>query len=89
MRERITRREIEAYKREILDQTVLVGKDEAAAMLAISPRTLERRVEEKKIEAYNDNTTNKNMRFLASDLRDYVRRMKIDTSAELASLKGG
>jgi len=87
MKERITRREIESYKREILDKTVLVGVNEAAAILAIHPRTLKRRVDEGKINPYNDNKTGRNLRFLASDLREYVRDMKIDTSKELEALK--
>lgn len=87
MKERITRHEIDRYKREQLDQTVLVRLEEAAAILAISPRTLQRRVDEGRIQAYNDNRTRKGIRFLASELRTYVRKMKIDTSAELESLQ--
>jgi excisionase family DNA binding protein len=87
MKERITRREIDIYKQQILDKTVLVGSNEAAAILSIHPRTLKRRVDEGRIKAYNDNGTNRNLRFLASDLRDYVRGMRVDISAELESVK--
>ena len=85
---RITRQEIDAYKREVLEQSVLVRLDEAAAILAIHPRTLQRRVEEGRIQTYNDNHTKKGMRFLASELRVYVSEMKIDTSAERESVNG-
>lgn len=87
MTERITRGEINTYKREQLEKTVLVRLDEAAAILAVSPRTLQRRVDEGRIQAYNDNRTRKGMRFLASELRRYVARMRIDTSAELDNLR--
>ncbi|NOQ52144.1 MAG: helix-turn-helix domain-containing protein [Desulfuromonadaceae bacterium] len=87
MKERITRPEISAYKREKLDQTVLVRLDEAAAILAVSTRTLQRRVDEGRITAYNDNKTKKGIRFLASELSEYVKKMKIDTSSELESLQ--
>ena len=76
VRERITRAEIEAYKREILDQTVLITLDDAAAVLAVSPRTLRRRVEEGLIPTYSDTPDRENTRFLASELREYVRQMR-------------
>lgn len=76
VRERITRQEIDAYKREILDQTVLVTLDDAAAVLAVSTRTLRRRVEEGLIPTYSDTPDRGNTRFLASELRDYVRSMR-------------
>ena len=87
MKERITRKEIDAYKRSTLDRTVLIRLDEAAAILAISPRTLQRRVDEGRIQSYNDNRTKKGIRFLASELREYVQDMKIDTQSELESLQ--
>lgn len=76
VKERITRQDIDAYKREILDQSVLVSLDDAAAVLAVSPRTLKRRVEEGLISTYSDTPDRENTRFLASELRDYVRRMR-------------
>jgi len=84
--EKITRAEINAYKREILETSVLVRVDEAAAILAVSRQTVMRRVEEGKLTPYNDNVTSKGVRFLASELRQYVKQMRIDTSAELESL---
>lgn len=76
VRETITKREIDAYKREILEQSVLVKLEEAASILAVSKRTVIRRVEEGMITPYNDTTSSKSMRFLASELQSYVRDMK-------------
>ncbi len=73
---RITRGEIEAYKREVLETSVLVRLDEAAAILAVSTSTVQRRVEEGKLTAYTDNSTRKGLRILASELQRYVREMK-------------
>jgi predicted ArsR family transcriptional regulator len=75
-RERITRQEIEMYKREVLEQSVLVTLDDAAAILAVSPRTVRRRVEEGLLATYSDTRDRENTRFLASELREYVRRMR-------------
>jgi predicted ArsR family transcriptional regulator len=76
VQERITRKEIESYKREVLEQSVLVTLDDAAAILAVSPRTVRRRVEEGLLPTYSDTSDRENTRFLASELRDYVRRMR-------------
>lgn len=76
VQERITRRDIESYKREVLEQSVLVTLDDAAAILAVSPRTVRRRVEEGLLSTYSDTSDRENTRFLASELRDYVRRMR-------------
>lgn len=76
IKERITRAEINAYKREILEQTVLVSIDDAAAALSVSPRTLRRRVEEGLIPTYSDTPDRENTRFLASELCKYVQGMK-------------
>lgn len=80
--ERITRKDLDQYKREILDQTVLVRLDEAAAILAVHPRTLLRRVEDGRIVPYNDNPSSKGIRFLASELRKYVNDMKTQNAVE-------
>ena len=75
---RITRAEIDAYKREILETSVLVRVDEAAAILAVSRQTVMRRVEEGRIVPYNDNPTSKGVRFLASELKRYVQEMRAE-----------
>lgn len=76
LKEKITRAEIDSYKREILEQTVLIALPEAAAMISVHPRTLLRRAEEGRINTYNDNRTSKGVRFLASELQRYVREMQ-------------
>jgi len=76
MKEKLTRADINAYKREILESSVLVRLEDAAEILAISPRTLARRVEDGRIAPYNDNPTRKGMRFLASELQRYVQSMR-------------
>lgn len=72
----ITRNEIESYKREIMEQSVLVDIDTAAAMLSVSTRTIRRRVEEGLLATYSDTPDRENTRFLASELRNYVHRMR-------------
>lgn len=76
VKECITRAEIDAYKREILEQSILITIDDAAAMLAVSTRTIKRRVDEGLLATYSDTPDRENTRFLASELRDYVRRMR-------------
>lgn len=78
---RITAAEIDAYKREILETTVLVRIDEAAVMLAVHPRTVRRLVDERRIAPYNDGQRRNGIRFLASELQAYVREMR-DTLRE-------
>lgn len=72
----ITRTEIDAYKREILEQTVLISLDAAAAMLSVSTSTLRRRVREGLLPTYSDTADRENTRFLASELQNYVKRMR-------------
>lgn len=76
-RERITRQDITAYKLEIMDQTVLVAAPEAASILSCSERTIFRMVREGDIHAYGQRGM-KGIRFLASELREYVASIKID-----------
>jgi excisionase family DNA binding protein len=75
-KERITRQDIEGYKREILESTVLVRLDEVASILAVHPRTVQRRVDEGHITPYVDRGNRKHVRFLASELQRYVREMR-------------
>ena len=79
---KITRAELTAYKKEILEKSVLVDEHTAARILAISTRTLRRRVSEGRIPAYTDNESRRHMRFLASELRDYVKEMRLDFEME-------
>lgn len=77
-RERISRYDVMAYKREILDQTVLVAPAEAASILACSERTVHRLVREGEIHAYCRTRGSRGLRLLASELREYVASIKID-----------
>ena len=72
----ITRQEIDNYKREMLESSVLVRLDEAAAIMAVSRSTVIRRAREGRITPYNDNANDKGLRFLASDLKRYVSEMR-------------
>lgn len=78
-RERITRGDIDAYKREVLEQSVLVPAREARVVLGgCSPRKLYQIMEDGHISGYNQSPRSKGLCFLASELRDYVRSIKID-----------
>ncbi len=76
--ERITRRDIEAYKRDVMEQSVLVTPRDAAAMLACSTRTVLNLAHEGKLRGYSRNGHSRTLCFLASELKAYVRSIKID-----------
>jgi excisionase family DNA binding protein len=78
MNERITRSDITTYKREILEQTVLVAPSEAAMILSCSERTVHRLVREGEVHGYGRNVGGRGLRLLASELREYVRSIRID-----------
>lgn len=78
MNERITRSDVTTYKREILEQTVLVAPSEAAMILSCSERTVHRLVREGEVHGYGRNIGGRGLRLLASELREYVRSIKID-----------
>jgi excisionase family DNA binding protein len=65
------------FKREILEQTVLVAPAEAAQILACSERTVHRMVREGDVHAYGRSRGSRGLRLLASELREYVRSIKI------------
>ncbi|TLM66021.1 MAG: helix-turn-helix domain-containing protein [Deltaproteobacteria bacterium] len=75
---RITRQEIDAYKREILEETVLVTIRDAAAVLQVSESTVRRRIDEGRIPVYGENGRESHgLRILASELRAYVRSIRL------------
>ena len=78
MSERLTRQDVAAYKRELLDQTMLVAPAEAAQILACSERSVHRLVREGEIHAYGRNRGSRGLRLLASELRRYVDSIKIE-----------
>ena len=76
VKEMITRSEIDAFKREVLERSVLVSLEDASAILAVSTSTLRRRVREGLLPTYSDTADRANPRFLASELQNYVKRMR-------------
>jgi len=88
MKERITRAEVAAYKREILDKTVLVTPETAAEILSVSPRTVRRYLQEGILPAYHPRRSEtrhqrglpRGTRILASDLREFVRSIRLEGS---------
>jgi excisionase family DNA binding protein len=78
MSERITRADVVQYKRELLDQTILVAPAEAAQILACSERTVHRLVRDGEVHAYGRSKGSRGLRLLASELREYVRSIKIN-----------
>ena len=77
-RERLTRTEIDSYKREVMEQSVLVTPDDAARILACSPRKIYDMVRAGKLSGYSENIRAKGLRLLAADLQHYVRSIKVD-----------
>jgi len=75
---RITRLEVELYKREILEQSVLVSPREACMMLSCSETKIYRLVQSGRLRGYSENHRAKGLRLLAAELRDYVQSIKRD-----------
>lgn len=80
-KERITRQEIDSYKREILEQTVVVTLQDAARILACSTSTVRSLVREGHISQHNRHGHGRpcaGTRILAAELREYVRSIRVD-----------
>lgn len=76
-RERITRLEIEGYKREILERSVLFSPQDVGKVLACSERKVYELVRSGRLTGYSENRRTKGLRILAAELRDYVESLKI------------
>lgn len=74
----ITKYDVEQYKREFLDRTVLVSSRVASQILSRSERTVHRLVGDGKLTAYAETPTASGRRFLASELREYVESLKVE-----------
>lgn len=75
----ITRNDVEKYKREILDQVVMVRMPEVASALGCSKSSAYSLVREGQLTGHTrDGDIKKGIRVLASELRDYVKTMRID-----------
>lgn len=76
-RERITRLEIDGYKREILEQSVLLSPQDVCRALACGERKVYDLVRSGRLTGYSENRKTKGLRILAAELRDYVVSLKI------------
>jgi excisionase family DNA binding protein len=77
-RERITRKEIDGYKREVLEQSVLLAPQDVSKILSCSDSTVYRLVRSGRLTGYGENRGTKGLRILAAELRDYVKSLKIN-----------
>ena len=74
----ITRGDIEKYKREMLDHSVLVSTANAARILDCSQRKIRDLVRSGKFPGYSENIRTSGLRILAADLTAYVRSIRVD-----------
>jgi len=78
MNERITPRDVAAYKREVLEQSVLVTPSVAGDILSCSERTVHNLVRDGDLHGYARNKGRRGLRILAKELQEYVGSIKID-----------
>ena len=78
MKERITKTDIQNYKKEFLDGSVLISPDVAAEVLSVSERTVHTLVKDGELHGYARRRGARGLRILASELRDYINSIKID-----------
>lgn len=74
----VTKYDVEQYKRDFLDSTVLVSSRVATQVLSRSARSLNQLVEDGKITAYAEGKASCGRRYLASELRSYVESLRVD-----------
>lgn len=70
--------DVEGYKREVLEESVLVAPAEAARILSCSKRKVYDLVKCGDLHGYSRNPGGRGLRLLAAELADYVRSIKID-----------
>lgn len=75
--ERIARLEIDGYKREILERSVLLTPQDVCRVLSCSERKVYDLVRSGCLTGYSANKRTKGLRILAIELRDYVESLKI------------
>lgn len=78
IREKISRSDVEMYKQRVLEESVLVSPQEAARILDCGDRKVYDLVRSGRLSGYTENPKRKGLRLLASELRDYVKSMKVD-----------
>jgi len=71
-------KDVEAYKREILDESVLVTPNVAAEILSCSERTVYNLVRDGHLHGYSRSRGSRGLRIMARELRDYVNSIRID-----------
>ncbi len=76
--ERITMRDVEQYKREVLDRTVLVTPAVAAEILSVSERTVYNLVRDGRINGYARTRGTRGLRIMARELKEYVESIRVD-----------
>ena len=78
MIEQITRAEVAAYKREILEATVLVTVDVAAEILSVSTKTVHKIIEEGHLTPYDRRgRVTPGVRLRAAELPLYVKKIRV------------
>lgn len=77
-KQRISQLEVELYKREVLEQSMLVSPKEAAKILSCSETTIYRRVKDGDLKGYSKDRNSKGLRLLAAGLVEYVQSIKIN-----------
>ncbi len=78
MKERITMTDVQNYKMDILNESVLVSPNVAAEILSCSERTVHTLVRDGDLHGYARNKGTRGLRILARELRDYFDSIKID-----------
>lgn len=78
IREKLSHSDVEAYKREVLEQSVLVAPAEVAKILSCGERKVYELVKSGELHGYQRNRGGRGLRVLASELRDYVQSIKIE-----------
>jgi hypothetical protein len=73
----ITRNDVDTFKREIMESTVLVRLEVAATIMDCSPRKVERLIKDGRLRCYNE-SMNRGLRVMASELKQYVKSIQID-----------
>jgi excisionase family DNA binding protein len=74
---RLSKAEVDAFKREMLEGSVLVTVETAANVLSVHPRTVYRMIEEARLTPYRRSRSDvKGTRILASELKTFVASMR-------------
>ncbi|MGD9949322.1 MAG: helix-turn-helix domain-containing protein [Desulfobulbus sp.] len=78
MSNRITKLDVMQFKQELLGQVLLITPDEAAKTLDCSEHEVMNLVREGRLPSYNLNKRARDVRLMASELRDYINSIEMD-----------